>query len=85
MSFDRFLAVTEALNSNSKLTSLRTPIASYLITALGWLISVLLCIQLFEFSTITHCKVCAYNFTLDVSISRKVNNTWLYKVYKVIC
>ena len=68
MSFDRYLAVTEALYSNSKLSSLRMPIASYIITVLGWVISVLLCIQLYTYSTITSCKLCAYHFPLDVSL-----------------
>ena len=65
MSFDRFLAVTKAFDSRKWLVSLRSPTASYVISAIGWIVSALLCVQLYRYSRITDCQTCEYLFPED--------------------
>ena len=62
MSFDRYLAVTKAFDSRKWLVSLRSPTASYIISAVGWIVSALLCVQLYRYSQITPCNTCEYIF-----------------------
>jgi len=64
MSFDRYLAITKAFVSKNWMASLRSPVASYIFSITGWVLSVLLCIQLYEYSTLTACNVCGYSFPL---------------------
>ena len=66
MSFDRFLAVTKAFDSRKWLVSLRSPSASYVISAIGWIFSALLCVQLYRYSRITACNTCEYIFPEDI-------------------
>jgi len=68
MSFDRFLAVTKAFDSRKWLASLRSPTASYVISAIGWIFSALLCVQLYRYSRITECSTCEYIFPTDVQL-----------------
>ena len=63
MSFDRYLAVTKAFATKQWVVSLRSPIASYIFSVVGWILSVLLCIQLFQYSTVTPCGICKYDFS----------------------
>ena len=62
MSFDRYLAVTKALASNHWVTSLRSPTTSYIVSIVGWILSALLCIQLYNYSNIDYCAICKYEF-----------------------
>ena len=66
MSFDRYLAVTKAFDSRKWLSSLRSATASYVISAVGWILSALLCVQLYRYSKITICNQCEYSFPQDL-------------------
>ena len=66
MSFDRYLAVTKAFDSRKWLSSLRSAKASYVISAVGWILSALLCVQLYCYSKITLCNQCEYSFPQDL-------------------
>ena len=66
MSFDRYLAVTKAFDSRKWLSSLRSVTASYVISAVGWILSALLCVQLYRYSKITICNQCEYSFPQDL-------------------
>ena len=65
MSFDRYLAVTKAFASNYWVTALRSPTASYVISIVGWVLSALLCIQLYNYSNVDVCGICKYEFPAD--------------------
>ena len=66
MSFDRFLAFKKAFDSRKWLVSLRSPSASCVINAIGWIFSVLFCVQLYRYSRITACNTCGYIFPKDM-------------------
>lgn len=73
MSFDRYLAVTKAFDSRKWLSSLRSGTASYVISAVGWILSTLLCVQLYRYSKITKCNQCEYIFPQEIK-KEAVNN-----------
>ena len=62
MSFDRYMAVAKAFASSQWVTTLRSATASYVISLVGWILSALLCIQLYQNSIIDNCGRCVYGF-----------------------
>ncbi|CAK8693229.1 unnamed protein product [Clavelina lepadiformis] len=62
MSLDRYLAVTKAFASSTWVTSLRSPIASYIISIVGWSASILACIILYQNAKVNDCQICGFDF-----------------------
>ena len=69
MSFDRYLAVTKAFASSKLIRGMRTMTAALVISAIGWVISIIISTPLFMYSNVDRCQICLYTFPATVSVS----------------
>jgi len=83
MSFDRYLAVTKAFASSKLIRCLRTMTAALVISAIGWVISIIISTPLFMYSNVDRCKKCLYTFPTTVSVSDLILKKLTAKVNSV--
>jgi len=79
MSFDRYLAVTKAFAFTTWVKVLRSSTSSYVITVIGWCLSISACIPLYLYSDVEQCpRTCAHKFPLKetfCNLPENINST----------